>query len=310
VAILHIDHYISIFLGIACGASCANQRKFDPSKSSTFVAGNTTNAVVFSTGTGVDPVQGDNYAAILVNATDTVSIAGINIKNVDFFLITEQTPTFSPDPFDGIQGLSSVAQGLFAGLVDQGLQPLFSTYLTPEKIGHAELTLGGVDESKFFGPLTFASIISDGHWVIPSQGITVNGKSSSILKEPRVIVFDSGTSNIVLLQNATEAVYALISPDIKPNPEEPNSYGIPCSKIRDLPAEISFAFTSQEGKIFHLTIPSQELNVGPFRGNPTLCQTLINSDPSLQIVGGSLLKHWYSVWDVGNQRMGFAPNRF
>jgi hypothetical protein len=27
----------------------------------------------------------------------------------------------------------------------------------------------------------------------------------------------------------------------------------------------------------------------------------------LTLVGGSLLKHWFSVWDVGKQRMGFAP---
>jgi len=197
-----------------------------------------------------------------------------------------------------------------AGLVDQGLQSLFSTYLTPLRIGHAELTLGGIDGSKSIGPLTFASITTNSHWQVPSQGITVNGKSSAILEEPRDLIFDSGTSNIVLLEDATEAAYALISPDIKPNPEEPNSYGIPCSKIHSLPAEISFASTSQDGKIFHLTIPSQELNVGPFPGNPALCQTLINSDPSFQIIGGSLLKYWYTVWDVGNQRMGFAPNKF
>lgn len=28
----------------------------------------------------------------------------------------------------------------------------------------------------------------------------------------------------------------------------------------------------------------------------------------LELVGGSLLKHYYSVWDISGQRMGFAPN--
>ena len=37
------------------------------------------------------------------------------------------------------------------------------------------------------------------------------------------------------------------------------------------------------------------------------CQTLINADDSFNIIGASLLKHYYSVWDIGNQRMGFAP---
>ena len=67
-------------------------------------------------------------------------------------------------------------------------------------------------------------------------------------------------------------------------------------------------FTSIGGVPFNLTIPSEELNVGPFKSDPSTCQTLINAFDGLNLVGGSLLKHYYSVWDVGAQRMGFAPN--
>ena len=106
---------------------------------------------------------------------------------------------------------------------------------------------------------------------------------------------------------AFKAVYSLISPNIKANNAEPGTYGIPCSQVSSLPAEIGFTFTSQSGKAFTLTIPSSELSVGPFESNPSLCQTLINAD-SYTIIGASLLKHYYSVWDVGGQRMGFASN--
>lgn len=104
-----------------------------------------------------------------------------------------------------------------------------------------------------------------------------------------------------------QAIYAQISPNIKPFAGEPGTYGIPCSQISSLPAEISFAFTSQQGSSFALTIPSSELSVGPFRSEPSLCQTLINAQ-DFTIIGASLLKHYYSVWDLGNKRMGFAPN--
>ena len=90
--------------GVACGAPCANQRQFDPSKSSTFVEGNRTGTIVFGTGVGVDPVIGDNWALTLRNASDTVSIAGLSVKDVELFLILNQTATFAPDPFDGILG--------------------------------------------------------------------------------------------------------------------------------------------------------------------------------------------------------------
>ena len=56
-----------------------------------------------------------------------------------------------------VVGMSPSANGLFAGLVAQGLPSLFSFYLTPHSIGNAELTLGAIDESKFQGAV-FATV--------------------------------------------------------------------------------------------------------------------------------------------------------
>jgi hypothetical protein len=111
----------------------------------------------------------------------------------------------------------------------------------------------------------------------------------------------------VKMTSSCQAIYALISPDIKRNTAEPGTYGIACSRISSLPAVIDIAFTSQSGVPFNLTIPSSELSVGPFANDPSTCQTLINAFDGLDLVGGSLLKHYYSVWDVGQRRMGFAP---
>ena len=85
----------------------------------------------------------------------------------------------------------------------------------------------------------------------------------------------------------------MISPGIVPHPSEPGTWGIACDKISSLPAEISVLFTAQDGKPFNLTIPSRELNVGPFGDDPSVCQTLINEFEGLSILGGSLLKHYY-----------------
>jgi hypothetical protein len=139
------------FLGTRCGTSCVNQVQFYSTKSSTFVDGGRTSTITFGTGVGVDPVVGNNWQLTLRSAKDTVSVGGVSVSNVSLFLITDQTPTFAPDPFSGIQGMSSVASGLFAGLEAQGLPSLFSLYLTPQSVGNAELTLGGIDSSKFTG---------------------------------------------------------------------------------------------------------------------------------------------------------------
>jgi hypothetical protein len=104
-------------------------------------------------------------------------------------------------------------------------------------------------------------------------------------------------------------MYALISPAIKPFGTL-GAFGIACSEISSLPAEITFTFVSSSGAPFNLTIPSKELNVGPLKEDPNTCQTLINAldQEGGGIIGGSLLKYYYSVWDVDNARLGFVGN--
>lgn len=113
---------------------------------------------------------------------------------------------------------------------------------------------------------------------------------------------------MIAKKNVRQAIYALISPLIQPHASEPGTYGLPCSLISTLPATISLAFTSTSNEPFNLTIPSEELSVGPFADNATECQTLINAFDGLELVGGSLLKHYYTVYDVGARTIGFAEN--
>jgi hypothetical protein len=259
---------------------------------------------------GVDPVVGSNYKLTLRSATDTVAVGGLAVKNVALYLITSQTAKFGIDPFSGIQGMGATASGFFAGLINQGLPSLFSLYLTPKSVGNAELTIGGIDSSKYQGSLTYASLpfFSGSTWQLSSPKIAVNGKTTSTLSQSRTIIFDSGTSNVLFSTSTANAIYALISSDIKPYSQEPGTYGIACDRISSLPAVIDIGFTSQSGTPFNLTIPSSELSVGPFASNPSICQTLINAYDGYNILGGSLFKHYYSVWDIGQQRMGFALN--
>ena len=91
--------------------TCSRQKKFDPTKSQTFIDVGRDSTVDFSSGTGVDPVINDedsnsNYQMHLRQIRETVQIGGYTLSNFSMSLITSQTPTFDPDPFDGIVGES------------------------------------------------------------------------------------------------------------------------------------------------------------------------------------------------------------
>ena len=93
--------------GTLCGETCNNQVKFDANKSSTWVeSGEEDEYISFATGVGVDPVSTteDDWYLLLHKGNDTIAVGGVSVPEVEIYLITYQTPTFSPDPFSGIQG--------------------------------------------------------------------------------------------------------------------------------------------------------------------------------------------------------------
>ncbi|KAJ6489939.1 acid protease [Mycena sanguinolenta] len=295
--------------GTACGAACANQRQFDSSASSTFIDFQSSSTITFGTGVGVDPVVGNNWQLVLEEVADAFSVAGLSIPLGEFYLITNQTPTFLPDPFDGILGLGPGSGDLFSA---GGYPGIFGMFFVPESEGGAgELTIGGVDTTKFKGSLLYSPQVGGGNWQLTSEGIFVNGKTANILRNNLTLIFDSGTSNMLFEQSIAESIYAIISPEIAPNTDEPGTYGIACDLIPTLPAVIDITFAGIPGQNpFNLTIPSSELSSGPFTKKPDLCQMLINVSDGYNLVGLSLLKHYYSAWDMDNQRIGFAPNGF
>ncbi|KAF8589868.1 acid protease [Ramaria rubella] len=301
--------------GIMCALPCNNQRQFDYTTSSTFVDLKETATIHFETAGGVQP--GNTESIDVLKVADTMMLIGIPVPHTEFYLITNQTAGFIPNPYDGIVGLGyEPNSSIYTALRKKGLPALFSLYLTPRHVGKAEITLGGIDAKKLHGSEPhWAPILNPKNkrnsWSLSPAKMSVNGRAlKEDLYTSQPMVFDSGTSNIVMSQKLTKAMYAMISPYIQPIGPL-GAFGMPCAEIPSLSAEITFTFHTTVGKPFNLTIPSKELSVGPFVDNPSLCQTLINSmDIEGGIIGGSLLKYYYSVWDVDHARIGFKHNGF
>jgi hypothetical protein len=241
---------------------------------------------------------------------DTVSVAGLAVKRQAVGLIAKQAPNlFEGTKLEGIFGMGITKTGgsirgpsFFGSLIDTRAidQPVFSMFMTPKAIGNAELTLGGTNPARYTGKINYLPVNAlTGFWSVRFDGITVNGRPTKIRN--KMAIADSGTSNMIAPARDAREIYALISPNIKMI-DPKGAYGIPCSEVPGLKAEITFSMGGQK-----YTIPTQELSVGPYPHQPNMCQMLINSGNEPQwIIGGSLMKYYYTVWDLGNRRLGFA----
>ncbi|CAE6425877.1 hypothetical protein BN14_05525 [Rhizoctonia solani AG-1 IB] len=172
------------------------------------------------------------------------------------YLITDESAGFWAAPFDGIFGMGYKAEGsFFQTLVKYGLEPIMGFWLTPASgsAGNAEMTLGGIDESKIQGkkidyiPIYHMLTELKAFWQLESVQFAVNGKTNKALKKTRQIYFDSGTANLQFPKETTEALYAMISPKIKPFGEH-GAYGLPCSEVSSIRARIDLTFNDQNGK--------------------------------------------------------------
>jgi len=295
--------------GVGC-KECQNQHVFNTTASSTFVDSGITTSINFSTGVGVDP--SDFETLIVKVVSDTFTILNFSAPSTTFNLITSQSSGFIVDPFDGIVGMGySPNLTVYQALKKNNKPAIFGLSLTAESVGNAELSLGGFDSSKVTGDLQFAPIIKPqslpAFWALETSAVSVNGRIATNIPQRLGIIFDSGTSNCVFPKTITEALYAMISPQITAHGSL-GAYGVQCSEINSIAANISFTFNDVAGRPFDLVIPPEEFNLGPFRDDPTICQAVINALDGLNILGGSVLKHYYSVWDVDNAQMGFSIN--
>jgi len=110
-----------------------------------------------------------------------------------------------------------------------------------------------------------------------------------------------------------QAIYAQISPEIKPNTAQPGTWIFPCSILPfDASLSLDFNFPSESGQTFTLSVPASALSIGPLPTNQNqTCQGAITDMEvagleGYNVVGGSVLKEYYSVWDVGKRRLGFV----
>jgi hypothetical protein len=206
---------------------------------------------------------------------------------------------YSIGKFDGIcgmgweslsvDGVQTPVQALMAS--GKMAEPVFAFYLGDNKAG--ELTIGGVNNNYYSGDFTYIPLKSKSYWEIALEGVKLNG---NVVDSDTVnAVIDSGTS---LLAGPTKVANA-IAKTLGATSILGKEFIVPCSKEFTL----SFTLGGQEYELNNkeATIPDDPLcilGVMPI--------DIPAPRGPLWILGDVFMRKYYTKFDIGQERLGFA----
>lgn len=277
--------------------ACLLHSRYDSDKSSTFQANRTDFKIRYGSGA----VEG-------FISHDMMEVGGLRINNQGFGETTKMPGlTFAFAKFDGIMGLGydtiSVAGVVppFYNMVHQKLisEPMFSFFLKRAADGSANggsLVFGGVEEQYYEGSIKYAPVVRKGYWEVSLDSFSVGGNDLGIKGTAAI---DTGTSLIAL----PSAVSDTINQQIGAKKGFRGIYTVDCEAIPSLPA-VTFEFG---GHKFPLEAKDYILQtsggcISPFMG-------LDLPGLKLWIVGDAFLRRYYTIYDMGKHRVGFALAR-
>jgi cathepsin D len=282
--------------------ACKIHHKYFHNRSSTYVPNGKNFSIQYGTG---------SLTGFL--SQDTVTVAGISVKNQVFGEATQQPgSTFIDDKFDGILGMAwpSIAVDqvtpVFQNMVSQGLvgKPVFGFYLDRDdetgELG-GELILGGTDPTHYIGNLEYVPLAQETYWLFKMNGITIDQKKSSYCSGGCSAIADTGTSVIVGPISEISQLNQQLGAK-----EDQGDYFFDCNTIDSLP-NVGFMINSMT---FELSGPEYVVNVT--QAGQRFClsgfQGIELPEP-LWILGDTFIGIYYTEFDVVNKRIGVARAR-
>ncbi|KAM7537527.1 hypothetical protein Aperf_G00000072982 [Anoplocephala perfoliata] len=278
--------------------ACWLHHQYDSTKSSSYKANGTNFEIQYASG---------SLKGFL--STDSIKLADICALNQTFGEATQQPAlVFVMARFDGILGLgfNSISidgvEPVFYNLARQKLvaEPVFAFFLDRNEsdVSGGELMLGGYDESYIDGKITYAPITREAYWEFHTDAIEVKGEA--FCEGGCEAIADTGTS---LITGPTESIRKLAE-ILNAKPVPGGTYFFHCEDVASLPP---ITFTIQSAN-FTLYPEDYILKVTQF--GHTICvlgfMGLDIPKYPLWILGDVFIGKYYSIFDLGQKRVGFA----
>ncbi|KAG1843133.1 aspartic peptidase domain-containing protein [Suillus subalutaceus] len=282
---------------VNCSDSCNGHNRYDPSKSST--ADDLHKAFVLTFGEG--EVEGEQIA-------DNVVIGGYEAKGQTLGAATVYSSDFSSENFipDGLAGFSfeSIsgypAPPLFQTLVESGQfqEAVFGVKLSA-KPGASELYLGGTNTALYQqGNMSYTPVTEAGYWEVTLDQISRDGIPMGAPETSSII--DTGTTLIVADTGDAAAYFDGIPGATSYTDESEVLYSIPCDIIDNYAPTLTFGGHP-------VTVSGDTFNLGPTEERSSDCLAgVAGADVDFWIVGDVFLQNVYSIFDMGELRVGFA----
>ncbi|KAL7483001.1 hypothetical protein ACHAW6_008644 [Cyclotella cf. meneghiniana] len=322
---------------LARSTNCRQKKAYDAHASSTFADVPTGAKTAFTIEYGSGPVSG-NFA------TDTVTVAKDYAVEGQTFAMVERTmglgDTYEYAKFDGILGLAfpvlsqdEDAATVLQNLVEQNIvdSPMFGFFLGNNAPG--ELTIGGYDQDRFQGEITWVDLLTPTYWVAPMEKVTFDGVAVSRGRSAGIM--DTGTSLIYAPQEVVTTMARSVGARFN---IQVSLYQLDCDvDIPDLefyigsssvviPGEdlvirddtgfycffgvsaMNFGREGSGGDAAEATV-EEKLADGVVEQISRLARTSalpVPKDVDTWLVGDTFLRQIYSVYDYGNKKFGYA----
>ncbi|KAJ3314432.1 Vacuolar protease A [Boothiomyces sp. JEL0838] len=240
-----------------------------------------------------------------------VELAGLVANNLPFGVSTQETG-FGDAVTDGLLGMafdsiSNIAKqtGKPANFFDAlGLpkgKQLFSFFLSDSPDGNkaGQITLGGVDETKFQGEFTSHPLNSDTFWQFDVSGMTFQvgdqkGDATGGLTDG---IADSGTTLLAMTDDVAAAINGAIG-----GQQQGSIFVVDCAKRQSAPPLV----LNFGGHTYSIppSIYIRDLGNQCFSG---VSGGISNGEPI--IFGDTFMRQFYTVFDVDNKQVKFAISK-